>query len=612
MMSATPRVVAVVHDRPDAFTRALASDAEWLWFLAEGARPRDDALERLTAAIEPEDAAPATVLAGLLVDDRGDPVDAGVQPAPGIDSAEAVRLVRQRLLPIRSAGFANCLVARAAFSRHGLPNTRKFGPHAPEEWTARVLRKEPGYLVPASVVVLPARAEPADRGAGLSNLLATMRMLPTGTWNRGDAARALWRALTAFDPSRRSASAAWRGGSEGTESCVCWPRPMPRPFRVTYVGHVARFSGAEIGLVRFLAATDEVDATVILAEDGPLVQRLEDAGARVETLPLAERARGLKKEEMRPGRAQVAAGVEVAGYVGRLRARLRQLRPDLVHTHSLKAGVYGGLAARLAGVPVIWHLHDRLAPDYLPKMAVPPMRFLASTLPSALVVPSRHTLATVGRRFRPGLRTAIIPFPVPLPSEACGVRDHVTEIGIVGRLAPWKGQHVFLDAFARAFPDSSVRARIVGSAIFGEKFYEEKLLAQAEALGIEDRVDFVGFALDVEAELRRLDLLVHASVTADPLATVVLEGMAAGLPVVSADDGGHAEHIQNGREGLLFQPGNADALAEALRRAASDRELRVTMSEAGRRKAREFAPDALVKRMLALYRDVAGRRLARG
>jgi glycosyltransferase involved in cell wall biosynthesis len=367
----------------------------------------------------------------------------------------------------------------------------------------------------------------------------------------------------------------------------------------------------EIGLVRFIAAADQVDATVILAEDGPLVQPLEEAGARVEVLRLAEYARGLKKEDVRPGRAQAAAALEVARYVGRLRRRLRQLQPDLVHTHSLKAGVYGGLAARAAGMPVIWHLQDRLAPDYLPRAAVPPMRFLASTLPSALIVPSRHTLATVGRRFRPGLRTAIIPFPVPLPPEPFEVRDRVAEVGMVGRLAPWKGQHVFLDAFARAFPDNSVRARIVGSAIFGEKFYEDRLHTQAETLGIADRVDFVGFTPEVEAELRRLDLLVHASVTADPLATVVLEGMAAGLPVISADDGGHAEHVENGREGLLFAPGDADALADALRRAASDRDLRVTMSEAGRQKAREFAPGPVVERMLALYRDVAGDRLAR-
>lgn len=213
-MSSTPRVVTLIHDRPEAFARALASDAEWLWFLAEGARPRDDALERLIAATRPEDAAPATLLAGLLVDERGRPLDGDVQAAPRINSAEVVGLVRQGLLPIRSAGFANCLVPRAAFSRHGLPDTGRFGPHAPEEWTARVLRSEPGYLVPASVVVLPAAAEPAGGGAAVSNLLATVRMLPTGTWTRGDAVRALWRALTACLGSARRNSAASRTLSE--------------------------------------------------------------------------------------------------------------------------------------------------------------------------------------------------------------------------------------------------------------------------------------------------------------------------------------------------------------------------------------------------------------
>ena len=193
---APPRVVTVAYDRPDEFARALASDAEWLWFLAAAARPRADALERLLAAIEPEDAAPATVLAGLLVDDRGDLLDDSLQAAPRINSGEVIRLVEQRLLPIASAGFANCLVARAAFSRHGLPDTRKFGPYAPEEWTARVLRDAAGYLVPASVVVLRAPAEPANRRAAVSHLLATIRMLPTGTWTRGYAARALWRAVS--------------------------------------------------------------------------------------------------------------------------------------------------------------------------------------------------------------------------------------------------------------------------------------------------------------------------------------------------------------------------------------------------------------------------------
>jgi glycosyltransferase involved in cell wall biosynthesis len=382
--------------------------------------------------------------------------------------------------------------------------------------------------------------------------------------------------------------------------------------KVVYLDHVARLSGAEIGMLRFIEAAGEVDATVLLAEDGPLVAPLRNAGARVDVVPLAERARGLSKDEVRPGASLAGALTHMPGYVRTLAGRLRELDPDLVHTMSLKSGVYGALAARLARLPVVWHLHDRLAADYLPRSAVGPMRMLARTLPSALVVPSTATLAAVGSRFRPGLRRAIIPLPVPIPARPCEVRGRVERVGVVGRLTPWKGQHVFLQAFARAFPEPNVQAVLIGAATFGEYAYEHELRAQVRALGIEDRVEFAGFVYDVNAELQRLDVLVHASVLPDPLATVLIEGMAAGLPVVAADAGGMAEYIEEGREGLLYPPGDAEALARALKRAASDRELRVSMSRAGRRKAHEFAPEAVVGRMLALYRDVAAGRLARG
>ena len=189
-MSSAASVVTVAEG-PGALERALASGADWLWLLGAGARPRDEALERLLAAVEPEGAARAVLLAGLVVDDRGVPLDDSLQPVPRGDPAESIRLVRQRLLPIRSAPFANCLVARHVFDRHGLPDTRTFGPHAPLEWTARVLREDAGYLVPASEVAMPPPAGPAGRRAALADLLATLRMLPTGAWSRGDAARAL-------------------------------------------------------------------------------------------------------------------------------------------------------------------------------------------------------------------------------------------------------------------------------------------------------------------------------------------------------------------------------------------------------------------------------------
>jgi glycosyltransferase involved in cell wall biosynthesis len=110
----------------------------------------------------------------------------------------------------------------------------------------------------------------------------------------------------------------------------------------------------------------------------------------------------------------------------------------------------------------------------------------------------------------------------------------------------------------------------------------------------------------VEAELRELDVLVHASVLPDPLPGVVLEGLGAGLPTIASSAGGHAEHIAAADAGLLFAPRDDAALADALRRIASDGDLRHALAARGRAKAHEFAPDVLVDKIVGFYGEVVG------
>lgn len=374
------------------------------------------------------------------------------------------------------------------------------------------------------------------------------------------------------------------------------------PVRVVFLTHAARLSGGEIGLVRFIEATrGRIDATVLLAEDGDLVAALREAGAAVEVLPLAESTRGLKRAEIaRPGLTQARAAVDVARYVERLARRLRALDPAIVHAISLKSGPYGGAAARLAGVPMVWHLHDSLTPSYLSPRLIAPVQLMISTLPTGLLTPSRSVMRTVGRGRR-GLVTDVMPFPVPQPAEPFVIRPDVRTVGMLGRITPWKGQDVFLEAFALAFPGGDVRARLIGNAMFGETDFEEELHRIAARLGIAERVDFRGFQPDPWAELRELDIVVHASVSPDPLPGVVIEGMSAGLPVVASDSGGSPEHVRDGVNGFLHRPGDAESLADALRRAAGTPEERAAIGAAARATAHQYSPEVIVERMLAFY-----------
>ena len=329
----------------------------------------------------------------------------------------------------------------------------------------------------------------------------------------------------------------------------------------------------------------------------------------VEVLPMRERTRDLRKDRVRPVGLPLTAPLDTAAYALRLARRLRAINPDLVHANTLKAGIYGSLAARLAGVPVIWHVRDRIAPDYLHAPAVWPMRALIATIPDGVIANSEATHATLWRHR--GGETRIVYSPVsapaapPEPALAPLPQRNFT-VGMVGRIARWKGQHVFLEAFARAFPSGNETAVLVGEALFGEAdaAYGRELRELVRRLDIVDRVEFRGFRDDVWAELARMDLLVHGSITPEPFGQVIVEAMLAGIPVIASAGGGPSEILTDRDSGLLYPPGNVDALAQALRRLRNDTPQRIRLRDKARTRAERFAPEAQASKVMELYRSV--------
>jgi glycosyltransferase involved in cell wall biosynthesis len=376
------------------------------------------------------------------------------------------------------------------------------------------------------------------------------------------------------------------------------------PIRVLVLSHVARLSGAELGLCRLLPAMGSVRPHVILGEDGPLVERLTNCGVSVEVLPMRESARALPRDRVHATSLGLRVSAATAAYTIALATRIRRIRPDVVHASSLKALVYGLVAARLSGTAFLWHAHDRIADDYLPPSAARLVRGLARQS-TTVVVASRSTLETLGPA---ASRAVVIPYPVvPLPAQERRQPCGPCRVGMVGRIAPWKGQHIFLQAFARAFPNGDEQAVIVGAPLFGEERYEDELRTLCLQLGLDDRVEFRGFRTDVPAELGTLDILVHSSTIPEPFGQVVAEGMAAGLPVVAAGAGGPSEILVEGRTGFLCPPRDIDALAERLQLLARDPELRRRVGEAARLETASLAPELIAERMTDAYRTTLAR-----
>jgi len=383
------------------------------------------------------------------------------------------------------------------------------------------------------------------------------------------------------------------------------------PIRVLYLDHTAQLSGGELALARLLGALDRrrVEPVVVLAQDGPLCELLERHSIETEVIPLGERLRTVRKDSLGiAGLARQAGSLfALFGYARKISRFARQRGAQLIYTNSLKSDLYGALAARLAGLPVIWHVRDRIERGYLPGTAVCLIRLLAGRVPACVVANSASTLATL--RLRGERRTAVIASGLTREHiERCAAhrrKNPVPRIGIVGRLAPWKGQDVFLQAAAQ-ITRSGVAARFViaGSALFGEADFERELRELTVRLGLVDQVEFLGFS-DVPAVLGSLDVLVHASRIPEPFGQVIVEGLAAGLPVVATDGGGAREIIDSGQTGLLIPMGDARALADALAQLLARPELARRLAAAGHRHVlQNFTIERSARQSEALYEEL--------
>jgi glycosyltransferase involved in cell wall biosynthesis len=390
----------------------------------------------------------------------------------------------------------------------------------------------------------------------------------------------------------------------------------PRPLRVAFVDHTARLGGGEIALLNLVSNLDPALVTpiVILFSAGPLADALRAESIETHIVPASAAMLDTRKNSLGVKSIfKAGTGLAALRHVRRVAAKLRALNVDIVHTNSLKADIIGGLAGRLARRCVVWHVRDRIADDYLPATTARLFRRLCRLIPHFVIANSASTLSTLELPSTP--KVAVVPSGVRRYSEiihdgtpAEAEQGHASleqtpVIGIVGRISPWKGQHVFLRAAAivhQRRPEA--RFKIVGSVLFGEEAYEQEIRALAISLGIDRFVDFAGFTHDVPATMAGLSIMVHASTTGEPFGQVVIEAMAAGKPVVATDGGGIPEIVQDGLTGLLVPMGDAPAMAAAILRLLDDPAAMLRMGARGRERViSHFTIEHTARKVEAVY-----------
>ena len=360
--------------------------------------------------------------------------------------------------------------------------------------------------------------------------------------------------------------------------------------------------GVERGTVEMTQAiTRAGGGAVVASAGGRLVASVERAGGRHVMLPL---------DSKNPWRIWRNAA--------RLADVIRERRVDIVHARSRAPAWSAWLAARRTGVHFVTTYHAPYGEDFPGKR-----RYNAVMAKGEIVIAISHFIAGIiaARHGVAAERIRVIPRGVDPAmfdparvstdrkvklSRAWRVPDGQPTIMLPGRLTRWKGQTVLIEALA--LMDNREACVVLVGGDQGRTKFTAELVAQAERLGVGQRVRLVGHCDDMAAALTLSDVVVNPSIAPEGFGRVVIEAQAMGRVVIGTDHGGAVETIEHGVTGFRVKPDDAAALATGLDAAlAMSAEARAAMGAAARASVQAKYTTAMMQAAtINVYRDVLG------
>lgn len=364
---------------------------------------------------------------------------------------------------------------------------------------------------------------------------------------------------------------------------------------ILLVHHDADLYGADQSLLRSVKALIEHGWQPIVAvpHQGPLIEMMRAEGAEVHIGPVGK----LTRQLMRPAALPAVARDMLQSI--RFMSRITAGRPvALVYTNSV-AAIGGALWAAIKGLPRLWHVREIVV---APKVAAWGFPLMLRMLGGWCICNSRATRKWVASQQASltnrssviwnGLESRVAPAPEQAQSlrNRLGFSPDDVVVTLVGRINRWKGQGVLIEAArrlgAKQFP--RLRFLIVGDVADGQHHFRESMLHDIESAGLAGRVTWHPFTPDIDTFWAASQIAVVPSIEPEPFGRVAIEAMAHGLPVVAASHGGLTEIVADGDSGILVEPGNAPALADAIAMLANDKALRQRMGEVGRHRQQQL------------------------
>ncbi|HPL63709.1 MAG TPA: glycosyltransferase family 4 protein [Syntrophales bacterium] len=329
--------------------------------------------------------------------------------------------------------------------------------------------------------------------------------------------------------------------------------------KILFVAHSFRRGGAEKCLFQLVerAQVQGIDCRVAGPADGPYLEDYRGIGVKIKIIRSGSLFRNRNNLGLwRNAGNLLASTSQIISYI-------RQFRPDLIFT-STSSVLSGAVAAKIAGVPHVWHIHENFEMvRYLYFIPVDVLRPVYAMLSKKIIFVSNPAMQSFYPGGHPkaevihnGVDQGLFGAGLPEQREPAPIR----KILFLGALEHRKGADLLLNAFSRVkaeFPSAEIHLYGDGKPAYID--YLKKLVPSQ----IKESVGFEGYCRDIPGALLNHDLVVVPS-RAESFSLVTVEAMLAGLPVIATVCGGPEELIRNGISGRLIAPGDADLLAKAI------------------------------------------------
>ncbi len=370
--------------------------------------------------------------------------------------------------------------------------------------------------------------------------------------------------------------------------------------KILFLDQSGKPGGAELCLID-IAKPYQKNCLVGLFADGSFKDLLEKNQIPVQIL--TNKAIQVKKESsLKQGLASIT---QLAPLINRVVKLARNY--ELIYANTQKALVVGAIASILSRRPLVFHLHDILSPEHFSQIN----RRIAVTLANRAKLVIVNSQASKEAFIEAGGKAELVEIVyngfepqkyISNESEIQQVRQNLELedkfiVGHFSRLAPWKGQHILIEALANCPPE--VVVILVGDALFGEQDYVKQLQQQIDTLKLQNRIKFLGFRNDIPLLMAACNLVAHTSTSPEPFGRVIVEAMLSGTPVVAAASGGAVELVEPGINGFLATPSNPQELTEVINICLQDKQKTVAIAQKARNSASQRFHVANINQQIA-------------